>query len=53
MQLTDKTSERKVTRKQEYVSPSLTTYGGIAKLTQGSLTVGADGGVGMMNMQCL
>jgi hypothetical protein len=53
MQQTDKTSERKVTKKQEYVSPSLTTYGGIAKLTQGSFSVGADGGVGMMNKMCL
>jgi len=53
MQLPVETSERKVTRKREYVSPALTTYGDIAKLTQGSLTVGNDAGTGMKNMACL
>lgn len=34
--------------RKPYASPKLVEYGTIAKLTQGALTVGNDGGVGRM-----
>jgi hypothetical protein len=44
----------KRTARQAYRTPSLVEYGSVAKLTQGTLTVGNDGpGGGMMNMACL
>jgi len=39
--------------RKTYETPRLVSYGSISKLTQGSATVGNDGGAGMMNMQCL
>ena len=39
--------------RKTYETPRLVSYGSISKLTQGSATVGNDGGSGMMNMQCL
>jgi hypothetical protein len=39
--------------RKTYETPRLMRYGSISKLTQGSATVGNDGGSGMMNMQCL
>jgi hypothetical protein len=39
--------------RKTYETPRLVSYGSITKLTQGSATVGTDGGLGMMNMQCL
>jgi hypothetical protein len=36
-----------------YEPPRLVEYGSISKLTQGSFTVGNDGGAGHKNMQCL
>jgi hypothetical protein len=36
-----------------YEPPRLVEYGSIAKLTQGSFTVGGDAGGGFKNMQCL
>jgi hypothetical protein len=39
--------------RKTYETPRLVSYGSISKLTQGSATVGSDGGSGMMNMQCL
>ena len=38
---------------KHYEPPRLVEYGSISKLTQGSFTVGNDGGAGKMNMQCL
>jgi hypothetical protein len=39
--------------KKPYERPRLIEYGSIAKLTQGSMTVGADSGPAGMNPQCL
>ena len=39
--------------RKTYETPRLVSYGSITKLTQGSATVGTDGGLGFMNMQCL
>ena len=39
--------------RKTYETPRLVSYGSISKLTQGSATVGNDGGSGMMNMLCL
>jgi hypothetical protein len=39
--------------RKTYETPRLVSYGSISKLTQGSATVGNDGGLGMMNMLCL
>jgi hypothetical protein len=40
--------------RRAYQSPALVEYGSVAKLTQGTLTVGADGpGGGMKNSMCL
>jgi hypothetical protein len=39
--------------RKPYEPPRLVEYGSIAKLTQGSATVGSDGGAGFMNMSCL
>jgi hypothetical protein len=36
-----------------YEPPRLVEYGSIAKLTQGSATVGNDAGAGFRNMACL
>ena len=38
---------------RRYEPPRLIEYGSIAKLTQGSATVGSDAGAGFKNMQCL
>ncbi len=39
--------------KKPYATPRLIEYGSIAKLTQGTLTVGADSGPQGKNSQCL
>lgn len=41
------------TGQKPYEPPRLVEYGSISKLTQGSFTVGNDGGAGMKNMACL
>jgi hypothetical protein len=40
-------------RRRPYRSPTLTSYGSVAKLTQGTLTAGNDGTMGGMMMTCL
>jgi hypothetical protein len=40
-------------RRRPYRSPTLTCYGSVAKLTQGTRTVGNDGAMGGMMMMCL
>ncbi len=44
---------KKRSDKKPYATPRLIEYGSIAKLTQGTLTVGADSGPQGMNSQCL
>jgi hypothetical protein len=41
------------TERRPYHSPTLTCYGSVAKLTQGTRTVGNDGAMGGMMMMCL
>jgi hypothetical protein len=40
-------------RRRPYRSPTLISYGSVAKLTQGTLTAGNDGAMGGMMMTCL
>ena len=40
-------------RRQAYQRPSLTEYGSVAKLTQGTLTTQSDGKTGGFKMGCL
>jgi hypothetical protein len=40
-------------RRRPYRAPTLTCYGSVAKLTQGTRTVGNDGAMGGMMMMCL
>jgi hypothetical protein len=47
-------TNRPATPRHPYTKPELVEYGSVAKLTQGSLTVGNDGPLGgFKNMMCL
>jgi hypothetical protein len=49
----DKDERKQPASLKPYEPPRLVEYGSITKLTQGSLTVGADAGAGMRNPSCL